>query len=97
MTIEEKQSKYLALLHAMQTGVGFKLQKDASEADPKQVRTGINSALVSHGALVALLVNKGLITLDEYYDSLIEALEREVKMYEEQLSKQYGGASITLH
>lgn len=90
MTLQEKKAKYVSLCHAMQTGVAFVMEKDPSGVSPKHLRVGINSAMVEHGALVSLMVKKGLITEDEYYDSLIEFMEREVQMYRDQLEAIYG-------
>lgn len=95
MTLEEKKTKYIALCHAMQTGVAYMMQKDPSDTTPKHLRVGVNSAMVEHGALVSLMVKKGLITEDEYYDSLIEFMEREVQMYQRELESIYG-AKINL-
>lgn len=52
MTLEEKQIKYKALLHAMQTGVMYELENDPTSGTPKHLRVGINAAMVNHGALV---------------------------------------------
>lgn len=90
MTLEEKKAKYKSLCHAMQTGVAFVMEKDPSGTSPKHLRVGINSAMVEHGALVSLMVKKGLITEDEYYDSLIEFMEREVQRYRDELEAIYG-------
>lgn len=95
MSIEEKQAKYRQLCHAMQTGVAYLMEKDPSSTAPKHLRVGINSAMVEHGALVDLLVTKGVISLDEYYDSLIKFMEREVETYQRELEANYG-VKITL-
>lgn len=95
MSLQEKRERYAALCHAMQTGVAYKMQKDASETAPKHLRVGINSALVQDSALALLLMKKGIITEDEYFDAVNEAMEREVKGYQEELRRLYG-ADITL-
>lgn len=91
MTLEEKKQKYLDLLHAMQSGVAAKMGHDggsrAGEASPEQLRVGVNSAMVGIGALSSLLVEKDIITEDEYYSVLIIHMEAEIKMYEDYLSK----------
>lgn len=96
MTIEQKKARYLALAHALQTGVAYKMEKDASDTAPKHLRVGVNMALVQHSALVLLLMKKGVITEDEYWDAQIEALEREVQSYQQELQKLYGVNSIKL-
>lgn len=88
--------RYHALCHAMQTGVEYVRQRDESETSPKHLRVGMNSALVSNGALVKLLMAKGLITELEYMNVLVDEMEREVKSYETMLSNMMDGADITL-
>lgn len=95
MSIEQKQDKYRQLCHAMQTGVAYSMEKNPSDTTPKHLRVGINSAMAEHAALVDLLITKGVITLDEYYDYLIKFMEREVDMYQSELETRYG-AKITL-
>ena len=96
MTLEEKKKKYAALAHAMQSGVAYKMERVPSETSPKHLRVGINSAMVSHAVLVEMLLAKGVITEDEYFDALVEAMEREVESYQQELSELYGGAEIAL-
>lgn len=80
-----------ALAHAMQSGVAHVIQAGLSnEAEPKHLRVGVNMAMVEHGALVELLINKGYCTLAEVKDFNITALEREVVSYEKQLQDHYG-------
>jgi hypothetical protein len=90
-TLNEKREKYQALLHAMQTGVAYDLESNTSSGSPKHLRVGINAAMSDHGALVKLLIDKGLITESEYYDYLIEFMEREVESYTKKLNLRYFG------
>lgn len=48
-----------------------------------------------HGALVKLLIAKGIFTEDEYFNVLIEMMQQEVDSYQKRLSRLYG-ANITL-
>lgn len=64
MSIEDKRIKYQKLLHAMQTGVAFKIEKEGKEIEPKHLRVGVNAALVQTSATANLLMKKGLITED---------------------------------
>lgn len=96
MTIEEKREKCAALAHAMQTGVAYKMPKDSSDTEPKHLRVGINMAMIEHAALAGLLMRKGIITEDEYLDSLIVELEREVDLYQQEISQLYGASNFTL-
>lgn len=90
MTIAEKREKYLELCHAMQSGVAAKMQRDNSDTMPKHLRVGVNSAMVDSAALATLLMQKGIITEDEYYDALIERMQAEVAAYEAWLNESYG-------
>lgn len=93
MGIEEKRAKYAALAHAMQTGVAYKMERNPAETSAKHLRVGVNAAMSDQGALVGLLLKKGIITEDEYLDAIIESMEREVQMYQDELNKLYGAGS----
>jgi hypothetical protein len=89
-----RDSEYTKLLHAMQSGVKSLMEvednKDTGETSPKHLRTGVNSALITSSALVKTLVDKGLITFEEFRDNEIELLQKDVKSYENKLSQHYG-------
>lgn len=89
-TVAQAQQRYMAALHAMQSGVAAEMQLDPTPSNPKHLRVGVNSALVSHSALVRLLIDKGVITEPEWFTALANAMEQEVKTYEERLSDHYG-------
>lgn len=82
---EKHRERYLAAAHAMQTGVAFTMHSDPKQTDPKHLRVGINAAMVEHGALVGLLLEKGLLTMEEYYKALADKMEAEVQTYAERL------------
>ena len=96
MTTEEKKQRIAALQHAMQTGIAYMMQRNRSETDPKHLRVGINTALVGEAALADLLMQKGIITEDEYLDALITWTEKEVESYRKALERAYPGTIITL-
>jgi hypothetical protein len=89
--IDDLRQRVAALSHAIQTGVAYDLEKSPSSGTPKHLRTGVNIAMVEHGALVRLLITKGLFTEEEYYEQLIAGLEDEKRTYEERLQALYGG------
>lgn len=91
----EDSKRYEAAAHAMQSGVAQKMVIDSHETDPKHLRTGVNSAMVSDKAIANLLINKGIITKAEYINELANCMEDEVKMYEKELSDHFG-ITITL-
>jgi len=75
------------LLHAIQTGVKARIEYGLSnDSDPKHLRVGINNALIAQGALTDLLVKKGLITEEEFAQTYVEFLKKEVESYELLLS-----------
>jgi hypothetical protein len=66
-------------------GVGEKGQGEG-ETSPKHLRVGVNSALVESGALVGMLIRKGILTGDEWEAALADMMEREVENYRKQMS-----------
>jgi len=99
---DELQRRYEAAAHAVQAGVAMEMNDDppsisGSAASPKMLRTGVNLAMVEHGALVRMLIAKGLFTEKEYFEELVKGVEDEKRLYEERLSARYGGRTkITL-
>ena len=93
--IEAAKARYKAAAHAMQTGVAFTMDSNPSETSPKHLRVGVNSAMVEHGALVHLLMQKGIITEVEYLESLADFMEKERDSYVKML-KDRGYDNITL-
>ena len=91
------REEYETLVHAIQTGVKYKMEIEGpgAETSPKHLRTGLNAAMVEHGALVKLLVDKGLIAQEKYERELLEFMRREKEDYERWLSAHHG-ANITL-
>lgn len=95
--IEQLRNEYLAMAHAMQSGVAMWIEVgDGQEITRKHLRVGINSAMSDHGALVALLLEKGIITEEEYYIKLIEYMKRERDSYAKKISEKMGGQIVTL-
>lgn len=83
---EELHRRYIAALHAMQSGVAAKLALgDSSECTPKHLRVGVNSAMVDTGVLTRLLIRKGVFTSEEFYEELVAGMEREQDLYEQKL------------
>jgi hypothetical protein len=78
----EAYREYCALCHAMQTGVMAEQSLGSQDGTPKHLRTGINVALCDHGALIKLLVDKGLITDEEYAVAIRDMMKCEVERYE---------------
>lgn len=86
-SIEQATARYNAAAHAMQTAVALKMERGiGKETEPKHLRVGINSAMSNAGGLVTLLMDKGIITPEEYHTAMADAMEREVGMYREELN-----------
>lgn len=95
--LEELRRRYFAAAHAMQAGVAMEMNdpERQSATEPKHLRVGLNCAMSDHGALVRLLLAKGLITDLEYREALVEGMEREKASYEQRLSEKLG-SKVTL-
>lgn len=88
--VDKLKVEYRNLLHAMQTGVAFKLESDDKETAPKHLRVGLNSSMCMISAQSRLLMLKGVFTEEEYYDTLVAVLKEEVLSYERWLSDRVG-------
>ena len=98
---DDIRRRIAAAAHAVQSGVAVEMNDNppsnsASPVSPKMLRTGVNMAMVEHGALVRLLIAKGVITDEEYMEELAKGLEDEKRAYEERISQRMGGKKITL-
>lgn len=94
-SIEDLHARIHAAQHAMQSGVAMKMNIDPGETAPKHLRVGVNAAMVGNGALVGLLIDKGLITEEEYFGKLAEGMETEKQRYEQVLTE-YMEKPVTL-
>ena len=92
---KEALDRYEAAMHAVQSGVAYEMPINKAPTEPKHLRVGINSAMVEHYALAKLLMDKGVITTDEYEEALAMAAEAEKKRYEDYLSALMG-SKVTL-
>ena len=85
-------ARYTTAAHGMQSGVAFLMEKgDGKETTPKHLRVGVNSALVEHGALVGMLIKKGVISEVDYLEALATKMEEDRESYERQASNMTGG------
>lgn len=76
---------YLDACHGVQTGVMYEMNKldgSGGGTSPKHLRTGINIRACEHSALAKLLIEKGLITEEEYLEAIRLAVNHEVARYE---------------
>ena len=96
MNREEFTRRSQALLHAIQSGVAHEMRFDAGATEGKHLRVGVNNALLENAAVAKILIDKGLITEEEYFNSVIARLEEEKARYEARISARHNGAKITL-
>lgn len=82
-------------LKKMQSGVAYHEHFVGVSEPSKHLRVGVNNALCELGAIAKLLIGKGIFTEEEYYESLVEFLERDVDNYEILLTR-LAGTTITL-
>ena len=92
---DEARQRYERAQHAMQSGVAQEMNIRPHPTQPKFLRVGVNTAMSDHAALARLLVEKGVITEDDYMAALADEMEREVTRYEQSLSAALG-AKIAL-
>lgn len=89
MTTQDRET-YLRLLHAMQAGVAKEQEIDPKSTTAKHLRVGINATRSDQGALVELLIEKGVFTSDEYDAKVVKYMAREKKAYEDLLLERTG-------
>lgn len=87
---EEVRKKYIEALHAMQAGVARMQEIEPRSTTAKHLRVGINATRSDQGALIDLLIEKGIFTLDEYELKALEYMEREKKSHEDLLLEKTG-------
>jgi hypothetical protein len=83
--VDELLKEYEKLMHVMQTAVALKMQRFPNETTPKHLRVGVNAAMVEHSALINLLIQKGIITDEEYYSEVNSMLKGEIENYRKEL------------
>ena len=83
--------EYKREAHRMQAGVAMEMQNpDNNETTPKQLRVGVNSAMVDTSAMTTLLIKKGLITQTEYLEQLAVSMQEEADRYEKKVQERLG-------
>lgn len=92
---EDARQRYLAAAHAMQSGVAMEMNYDSTATEPKHLRVGVNSAMSDLGGLARLLIAKGIITEEEYFTAVADAMEAEKASYARHLTQRVG-ATVNL-
>ena len=73
---------YEQALHGVQSGVAYEHSKGSPDGSPKHLRVGINSAHVNNAAIARLLIDKNIITMDEYEEAGRVEMVHELERYE---------------
>lgn len=92
----DSHTRYHDAMHAVQTGLAILIERGQQLAEPKHLRVGINSAMVTDSAISSLLIEKGIFTEDEYVDALAAAAEREHAFIQDEVRKALGNDGINL-
>lgn len=97
MSTEENIERYNAAAHAMQSGVAATMHFDKGQIEPKHMRVGVNSSLVAIGVMTKLLIDKGVISSEEYWEAMADGMEEERDSYVRILKQHYPNTDIKLH
>jgi hypothetical protein len=112
MSLEDEVKRYHRLAHSLQAAVKYKYSFDVNRNKVKSVdsvedmrheyhaallRVGANMALVELGAVVKIMISKGIITEEEYMKMANDELEREINKYKDEISQLMGGIKIEFH
>lgn len=74
---------YQEAMHGVQSAVAMEMLRGTSrDTEPKHLRVGINASMVEFGALTNLLINKGIVTEEEFFEELRLAANNELHLYE---------------
>jgi hypothetical protein len=85
------QDRYLRAAHAVQSGIAALMgTPHRSFTNPKHLRVGIDTCKRDLGSLAQLLIEKGIITAEEYGEAMADGMEVEAQMYEADVSEQMG-------
>lgn len=90
--------RYRRAAHAMQSGVKHWMESFqggmSPDTTPKMLRTGTNSAMVETAAIVRFLLEKELLTREEWLRRIADEMELEAQRYELQLNEKMGGKVV---
>lgn len=93
MAAADDAMRHASAAHAMQSGVAMEMNWNSGPTDPKHLRVGVNTALSDQAGLARLLIEKGLITNDEYMKAIADEMEREAGRYQERIQEHFGGST----
>ena len=94
MTHDAFAERVAQLTHAIQSAVAFQIERGSNAALPKHLRTGLDTTKAEHGGIARLLIRKGVITEEEYFDAVVEGLEVELRFQTEQAQRMGAPANV---
>ena len=78
---------YEEAAHGVQTAIAYDIGQGRKTTEPKHMRVGIDMSKADMLGLAILLIEKGIITSDEYIEAMRLSANEELAMREEE----YGG------
>lgn len=90
MSIDAARATYAAALKAVGQGVSIMQSHGSAEVSTRNLRVGINAAMIEVGALASLLISKGLITELEYMQQCAKLAVAEKVDYERRIKDRLG-------
>jgi len=81
---------YEVAMHGVQTAIANEIERGNTFATPKHLRVGVDGSKADMFGLVCLLIDKGIITEDEYVEYMRLGANTELANWEEKYSEQAG-------
>jgi hypothetical protein len=91
------RDRWEAAAHRIQTAIAYWFALDYPWMDErlqralKHIRVGVDTTKADHGALAGLLIAKGIITQQEYFDATLRGQTEEADRQEKWLQDRIGG------
>ena len=86
--IQYLAQEYLKIVHSIQCAIDFdhkvKMNEEGEDKswEPKHLRVGIDTTKAEDAGLAVLLIKKGVITEEEYYQAMLDGVKKELEIYE---------------
>jgi hypothetical protein len=88
---QQDVDRWIKAANAIVTGAGMDINTGGDAHMPKHLRSSVDMRAADQEGLAKLLIEKGVVTLDEYQKAIADSAEREKARYEEYLTKRVGG------
>jgi len=75
---------YEQAAHGVQTAIAYGIEQGSKATEPKHMRVGIDMSKADMLGLAVLLIDKGIITSDEYLEAMRLSANEELAMREEE-------------